>query len=334
MRPLKRLAWLNCSIATFLLCFAATPLAYASQEKEQALTLYRQKQYRQALTLFLNCAKANPKDTSAYLHAADCYQKLGNKDYAKQTYRYVADSFSGSSDGRLAAQALARLEPVKSESTTINFAEQKQNYDLNGILQIIRPQGDHPPVSTNVEHSVRQALNSLPNNVKQLFAKHGLVVCLTTTLIDKEPALKNRQGRGYDGFTFRTCPGMFNGHEVIICERTIDENDDSVKESLSIPEIINTLYHECGHAVDYYLGDISASEEFKHAYLLDIGKIEPENKVDLAYFLQKSAAGQEECCGELIGILLGKNDRRTNKLRSAFPLTIQLLTKQLAQLKG
>lgn len=323
-----------------LIMSTATALAQTGRP-EEAVSLYAQGKYREALPLFLAETKANPKRSPAFLHAANCYFKLGNLGYAKQTYRYIMDNFPGTNNAKLAAEFMQKIDPasVNGSQTTSTGSSSKasaatgtasRQTSLDDLIKVTRPQADHPPVSVNVEHSIRKAANSLPESVKELFRRNGITICLTTTLIDKEPSLKNRQGRGYDGYTFRACPGMFNGHEVIICERTIDETDDSLKESISLPYIVNTFYHECGHAVDYYKGDISASEEFKHAYLLDSAHIDPETKADLAYFLQKSAAGQEECCGELIGILLGKQDRKTDKMRESFPLTIGLLKKKLS----
>jgi hypothetical protein len=149
-------------------------------------------------------------------------------------------------------------------------------------------------------------------------------------LIDKNPELKNREGRGYDGFTYKSCPGMFSdGRDIVICERTMDEDTEMVHAPIATDQIINTLNHECGHAIDRCLGYVCETEEFKHAYLLDSAHLEPDVSRDLAYYLQKSDAGQQECCGELIGIILGTEDRHTDKMKAAFPQTIALLRSKL-----
>ncbi len=50
---------------------------------------------------------------------------------------------------------------------------------------------------------------------------------------------------------------------------------------------------------------------------------------DLAYYLQKSVAGQQECCGELFGIILGTEDEKSEKMKTAFPQTIKYLKAKL-----
>ncbi len=201
---------------------------------------------------------------------------------------------------------------------------------LSDIVHVVRPLQDHPPVSSALIDAVKEKLESYPKSVKKLFKYGGIQVYLTTTLIDKNPELKNREGRGYDGFTFKSCPGMFTmGRDIVICERTIDEGSEQVKSPLLTSEILETLNHESGHAIDHCLGDISTSDEFKHAYLLDRARIDPEDRNTLAYYLQLSDAGQEECCGELIGIILGSQGRHTEKMRAAFPQTIKLLQSKL-----
>jgi len=109
----------------------------------------------------------------------------------------------------------------------------------------------------------------------------------------------------------------------------MDENDESLKEAFPSGQMVNSLYHEAGHALDFCLDDISHSEGFKHAYLLDSARIEPAAANTLRYYLQKSEDGQEECCAELIGTLLGQTERHTAEMKTSFPLTIKFLKAKL-----
>jgi len=327
------------ALSLALFCMAPT---LAETSLEQGSQLYAQKQYAKALPLFMACLKTDPRNKSAFLYAANCYYMLGQTAAAKQTYNIIVTSFPGTVEATSAAGFLARLQPSAAATTQptptvkpiagARWAPTTVATDgsICNIVSIVRPQQDHPAVSDLLSSSVLDRLDHYPKSVKSLLRQGGIKVILTTTLIDRNPELKNREGRGYDGFTYKSCPGMFeSGRDIVICERTMDEDSEMVHQPIPIDQIMNTLNHECGHAIDKCLGYVSLTDEFKHAYLLDSAHLEPDVRNDLAYYLQKSDAGQEECCGELIGIILGSEDRHTDKLKAAFPQTISLLRSKL-----
>lgn len=294
------------------------------------MLLYKQRQYARAYTLFMDQADRNGKDKpSAYLWAAHSLYNSGNNAGARKLYTYIKDTFAGEQQ-KQAAQMLERMRP-SAEPAGGATAANHQVLDISGpadfsdLIEVVRPLQDRPAVSAPLVKAVRYAVAKLPENVIRLFRRQGSKIYITTTLLDKEPHLKNREGRGYDGYTYKSCPGMFRNRAIYLCERTLDEQDESLKEAFHTSDVINVFYHECGHAIDSYLGDLSGSEEFKHAYLLDSARIDHDHKADFAYYTQKAEAGQQECCAELIGILLGKTNEKTAKMKAAFPLTVEYL---------
>lgn len=315
----------------------------------KALASYKQQNYSQAYKLFADSAGRSPGDGTAWLYAANCLYHMGNTSSALRLYSYVQINFAKTPNGPLAAEMLKRLGGSASASSGNASAEATSGEgpvkraledpvkraveagpaDCRDLVEIVSPLYGHPPVAENTVRAVLRAVRTMPANVTGVLRRNGAKVFLMPTLIDKEPSLKNREGRGYDGYTYKSCPGMFWNNKVYLCERTLDEGDDSIKEPMLLSSIIGTLYHECGHALDEYFGNISGTEEFKHAYLLDCGKIDAETKAELSYFLQKSDAGQQECCGELIGIMLGKSDKKADKMREVFPLTLRLLRSKI-----
>lgn len=308
----------------------------------QGLALYNKGDFAQAYKIFADAGSKKPGDGTAYLYAANCLYQMGNSSSAARMYEYVQKNFPSSRNAPVAAEMLKRTASSSTRSSanstaatdrpdeeTVRKAAVSGPADCSDLIDIVRPLFGHPPVAEATINTVRRAVQSLPANVKELLRSHGAKVYLCTTLIDKEPSLKNREGRGYDGHTYKSCPGMFWNNKIYLCERTLDEGDDSVKESIALDAIVGTLYHECGHALDWYAGNISGTEEFKHAYLLDSARVDADSRNDLAYYLQKSDAGQQECCGELIGILLGKQDPKTLKMKAAFPGTLKLLKSKL-----
>jgi tetratricopeptide (TPR) repeat protein len=345
---------LNCAIA--VIGFVCMSAAVAENSADSALELYNKGEYSKAYQLFVDAGAKKPADGTAFLYAANCLYRMGRKDGAIKMYSYVRTNFAASRNASAASEMLKRLEggapeaassPAKAsvanpsvagssaknatgdDSETVRSAAATGPADFSDLIEIVRPLFGHPPVSSGAINTVRRAVQGLPPNISATLRSQGARIYLCTTLIDKEPSLKTREGRGYDGHTYKSCPGMFWNNRIYLCERTLDEGDDSVKEPSSLESITGTFYHECGHALDWYHNNISSSEEFKHAYLLDSAKIDAETRTDLAYFLQKSDAGQQECCGELIGILLGKQDPKTIKMRAAFPGTLKLLRSKL-----
>jgi len=337
--------------------FAATAQAEDAVAFEQAVKLYSLKQYKQALSLFLKCAQQNRTEGSAYYYAASCYYQLGDTTDAKQTFQIVTRYYPNSKEAGLASRFLSQLETVAAAASTKKTGSQTATaistkvasaqvpaksaaagadpdtpVDCSALLQVIRPVQDHPAVSSDLINAVRNKLQSMPAHVGKLLNEAHIKIQLTTTMIDAHPELKEREGRGYDGYTYKSCPGMFNGSEIVLCERTINEGDDTVRSAFPISEVIGTFEHECGHAVDWCLGEVSTTEDFKHHYLLDatnLQRTDPDTANELRYYLQKSDAGQQECCGELIGILLGKSDDKTAKMSRAFPQTLDFLKGKL-----
>jgi hypothetical protein len=123
---------------------------------------------------------------------------------------------------------------------------------------------------------------------------------------------------------------MFSGQTVYICERTVDEANDEVKARIPARELTETFYHEVGHALDACLSEYSMKDDYRHAYYLDIAHIPAEAAGRLAYYMQKSDAGQQESCGEITAVCLGSGDERTAEyIKSYFPMTMAFIKQKL-----
>lgn len=222
---------------------------------------------------------------------------------------------------------------------------------INAMLKVVRPLKDHPSVSKSLVDNTKSVLMRYPDRLLELMYDEGYTVCLTPTLIDRDPGLTNTQPSGYeDGHTFKDCPGMFDPRtrQLVICEYTIGNGFDCVNTS----DPMGTLLHEAGHAIDFLLGAqemrtnkqprhiwyYSETEEYKHAYLLDSGKINDDAvKTKLSYFLQKSDRGPAEAFAELMCQKYGGgNDKyraeRGRLVTASFPQALAVIEARLAQL--
>jgi hypothetical protein len=326
----------------------ALPTATSASRFDDGVKLYNQKQFKQALPVFIEFLKQNPRSSAAYLYIANSYYALNQFGAAKQTYQVLIQSFPYSSEAAAAREFMQRLQPAgksgsdASSSAKVSTIESKPSNSKStaGVasareisLRVIRPLQDHPVVSPALIAAVKNQIEKYPKSVRQLLIDNRIEVVLTPTLIDKNPEMKNQEGRGYDGYTLKSCPGMFqDGQSIVICERTMDENTEAVHDPISTSHILRTLNHECGHAIDSCMGDICETDNFKHVYLLDAAaaqRLDASVSRDLAYYLQKSVAGQQECCGELFGIILGTEDEKSDKMKAAFPQTIKFLKAKL-----
>lgn len=336
--------------ATVFVVLALQMPAFAGADFDHAVQLYNQKQYRPALDLFLRAASTEPKNAGTYFYAANCFYQLGNMTRAIQTYNMVVQYYPNSPQAVMAkdfldrvASAQAAKEQKQSEKKQVADVspsapekvakeESKEPIDCRDLLVIVRPQKDRPPVSDELTAAMKSKLSSMPHDVGKLLHERKIKVHISTSMIDARPDLANEEGRGYEGATYKSCPGMFCGDGIFLAEHAISESDETLRPAIPIVQVINTFDHECGHALDWCLDNVSETGEYQHVYLLDCGNVTrnaPEAANELRYYMQKSEAGQQECCGELIGALLGKSDTQATDLKANFPLTLKFLKDKL-----
>lgn len=322
--------------------------ALAAPSYDQAAKLYSEKKYREALPMFIEIVKTEPRNSSSYFLMANCYYMLSDRTTAARLYRTLIASFPGSLAAQSAQKMLQSLEsankgagagasPASGAKTDISSriiedstaSKGAADVDARKLLVVVRPLRDHPAVSDATVDNITRAMNGLPPKFLQLLVVNGARIYLTPSMYDKNPELTNTEGRGYHGGTYKTCPGMFYGTQIVICERTMEEDGLTLTEQRAAQDILNTFYHECGHAIDSFSDDITETEEYKHTYRLDAAKIEPETAKRLQYYLQKAEGGPSESCAELIGLLLGAKKAHGDLMLASFPETTKLLKMKL-----
>jgi tetratricopeptide (TPR) repeat protein len=307
----------------------------------RARQLYQQRRYAEAANYFQQAVQKEAAGVGGYLWIAHCHYALGNIRQAIPDYVRVRDSYIGTNESKVAAQYLARLDPKgtaqaaaagagKSSPTMLAFAG--AGGAPSGLLdriEIVRPVVGHPELSPSTISIIRESIRNLPPAVQRLLQDRGVKFCITTSLIDKYPAMGYQEGRGYDGYTYKSCPGMFKDNTVIICERFVDETSNEVLGPIASGPMTDTFYHEIGHALDSCLGWYSAQDDYRHAYYLDMARIPADAAARLAYFMQKSVAGQQESCGEITAVCLNSGEHNSQDVQTYFPLTMALIKKKL-----
>ncbi|MBS1998099.1 MAG: hypothetical protein JSS86_17370 [Cyanobacteria bacterium SZAS LIN-2] len=300
----------------------------------QARQMYRAKRYAEASRLYGLAIQNEGAGAGGYLYMAHCEYMLGHLSQALHYYQFITQNYRALPEAKSAALYVAQLEPIARKQTRMLAHVSLSSMGAQGTtlldrFEIVRPTAGHPEVSTATIDSVKEFVRSLPPQIQSLLQTNGIKFCITPTLIDKDPALGYQEGRGYDGYTYKRCPGMFKGNTVIICERLVDEGSNEVEAPLPVSSIANTFHHEVGHALDSCLGNFSASEDYRHPYYLDVARIPADGAGSVSYYTQKSLAGQQESCAEITANVLGHGGVNAPALRAYFPQSMLAIRKKL-----
>jgi len=301
---------------------------------QNAIALYNNKNYQACTPLLETYIRANPTNKTAYCYLANSYYALGKYDQAKKIAEYVIVNFTMTPEsaacGELIARVQAKTDSKGSDKNSMssnsdlrmNAAKQLNSasaFDIDTFVYTVRGNMDTGDVSKEFLGKVKTLIKSLPERTLAHLQLLGCKVCVTPRMADKLPGFAHQRPRGWgEDMSGKHVDGLFNG-EVIICENSISYTDD-------FKYVKNTRYegvlrHEIGHAVDYYFGHLSQKEDFKHAYLLELARVDVDaREKDIAYYAQKSDAGRSECFAELFAAQIGggcsKND---SMLLGSFP---------------
>jgi hypothetical protein len=349
-----------------------TPLATAQgTDFDKATRLYAQKQYKPAFAIFSAIYSADQKNLTALFYCANCQLGAGQRADAVKAYTLITSASPNSAVGIAAQNALksinassaatslamsnssvskmpadkvseaatrykASAAPGGASSSHGNLSDDQKNQAINEIVKTVRALADRPNVSESFVAETKEALTQYPEPLLHLLWKKGMHVKVTPTMIDNEPALAYRHPTGYeDGSTFKNCPGLFNGYDIVLCEYEFVGDTNEVKKCSGS---MGTLRHELGHAVDRYLGSITSKEEYKHLYLLDLGTIDDGTKAKLSYFTQKDRVGPAETFAEIMCNKYGGrpsgDSRKPEEVAGAFKLTKAYVDKLIASISA
>jgi tetratricopeptide (TPR) repeat protein len=345
MIALASVAWLG---------FTCAPLNAADNAYlDQGIALYQQKNYRAAVVCFNQAIAADRNNASPYFYLANCAYALGDRKSAIKIHWFVAHHFPSAKEAYSSRDILRTLDPDYSRNSTIptasttptmatrsaaaapgGLSEASNQSLVDDLLVVVRSQGNRPNVSPKLVEATKQALYCYPPSLLTLLSKRRIKICLTPSTVDQDPRMQNTQPHGYEeGTTYKNCPGFFDGRHIVVCAYAVRGFDDSAWEPTEDP--IGTLRHELGHAFDYCLGNVSTSDEFKHAYYMDVSRIPEENKPRLSYFLQLSDTGPRETFAEILCCDFGGRQRfrnnNTQLVRSSFKQAAAVAEQKLRQ---
>lgn len=329
----------------------------AGSDFRDAVALYDQKNYSAASQAFAALSKKDPGNASALYYSGNCEIGLGHSASAISIYKALITKFPSSGEATSARTVLQRMgvraidsqddtlsaEKAASRSSTSSTSSRSSRHNMSAdakdqviekLVVKVRALSDRPNVSEATIYSIKESLRQYPTPLLGVLWSRGCKIFVTPTMIDKEPGLVNRQPAGYEeGDTYRNCPGMFNGN-IVLCEKVFVGDGPDLKTA---PDIVGTLRHELGHAVDWYLGRLTAKDDYKHQYLLDLGTMDEDVKSKLAYFCQKDFRGPAETFAEIMCFKYGgrpSGSTKTTLVGSSFKLTRAYVDKVIDELDG
>jgi hypothetical protein len=305
---------------------------------DAAIALYTGHQYQAAATSLQKIMQADPQNKDAVLYLAHCYYALGKYGPAKNYYSWLSKNFPHTPQGRDAALMEARVPGASAQaelgstsaggsvsgkssgtgavgpSTSSKRGGAVEKFDMAKMVRVVQPAMNHPGCTPEFVEMLKNGMKQCPERVLALCAAKGCTICITPTLVDRNPELRNTRPRGYeDGHTYKNTPAMFDYPEVVVCQwAQIGENEDNVQPT---DDPLGSLRHEFGHAVDAYMGGISRTEEFRHIYYLDRARV--TDKEALAYYLQEGTetGGPSETFAQACCIIFGGSTSQWRKDR-------------------
>ncbi len=190
------------------------------------------------------------------------------------------------------------------------------------------------PVSDSFSQQTSDAIQTIPEHVWQAIETGGWRVRLAEFVVDAQPELVNDRPRGWPAdATWQNTDAIHLPTERLLV--LAEKRRNSRGQVVPTARVAGVLRHEMGHAFDMATGNVSgfrsASDEFRAAYMTDVGRMSPETAQELAYYLQDSDAGRQEAYAEAFGITLGggSDEKNTAKFREFFPEVLAFLRRDL-----
>lgn len=317
----------------FLSSSADSCLAKGEEAFKQGLESYKARDYKEAVKQLSQAIKEGKRTPSCYLYLAGSYHGAGHKGNAIKLYKQILTSYKGSAAAKRAELALASLDPA---FKSLSQPQAKQNTPVSepnatGLLariSVTPPKMGHKPVSKASINAVKNAVKSLPPQIRQELDEYGASISLSPNMIDKWPDSVKTLPENNPAPTLAELPGRIYGKEMNIYERKKVRGSTALSRPRPPHELRHTTFNQCVQIVDDILV-ISKDPEFRKVYNSEKKRVPASYQVKLATFLKNDDWGPKETCAEICAALLGGGDEYTQGLYRCFPRTKEWLRKRL-----
>lgn len=289
----------------------------------RARQLYQNKQYKEAAGLVRAGMYKGVNSAPMWLLLADCYQKQGQTEAARQAVDTIVKYFPGTAEAAQAKMLLdggksAQTSPTVSSAGASKTAANAPEATLSERVYVVPAKFGHPEVSGHTVTLIKAMVRVLPGNIYKIMDQAHVVINVTPNLIDKFPEAV-RQKHPTLGHYFSEEYGRTYGKDIYICERVSTEPGGTVLQSpLSDETIKSTAYTQFSHALDCCLEFPSRDKLFLTLYRQDLEQADRSNP-DLKLYITNDDLVTNEVFGGLAAGVMGNNTHITRMLETNFP---------------
>jgi hypothetical protein len=270
--------------------------AKASQ-LEEAIALYRAKNYTAATAAFRNCIQTGENRPSAWLYLGHAYSAKGLTPYAMQAYTTLTERFADSVEATVARSCLVKLDPQNSSTYLAaklgSLAEPgKGDRGFIDRVSVYHALPGHPRICQATVNAVTKAVASLPPQVNKYLCDGKATLTITPNIADRWPGSGDGAKPTDPSTTMGEEPGRTYGRDIYIYERTKKRGADILLKRYPPEQIVGHVYHEIGHALDE-IGGYSGKTDFSKLLAADLSTFSDEEKRKHSYFLDPGEAFAE-----------------------------------------
>jgi hypothetical protein len=159
-------------------------------------------------------------------------------------------------------------------------------------------------------HNVALYKQFMPDFLRTILAERGVKITVAQIMSHIDPAYETRKARGQDGVMENThgCYSPYKKSVHVTQGYILPGQEERIYTEIPDYEIISTLLHEFGHAVEdivfptyrhvFRARDGNQYRDFLHAYRKDVAALEGRTTSicgrDLTYYLEKKHGGTQE----------------------------------------
>ena len=318
---MRRSARLILTILLFL-CAEVAPVCAGQEQSDgsdldlnKGMLAFQDKEFDNALVLFNNQIKKEPKSITALYFAALCCQHLGDNKKAITYFKKITELDPNSKMGKLATQELTHH--LQGFSLPGEPEAELKKKPFRDRIVVIPPKFDHPCVSSDAANTIRHQIMRLPVHIYRMLDKAGTIVYIAPNATDKFPDSINGPKTVETKLPLSQENGRTYGQDIYIYEYATT-SDTKLGPKRLPGDLINNFLHEIGHAVNNCQGNYANDKDYMDLLKQDIDTLNAETKEFLRIYTRNTEISAQEEQAEVVAYLLGSRSKSALIIGSLF----------------
>lgn len=303
-------------------CTAIAPVLADSEKSDgsdldlnKGMLAFQDKEFDNALVLFNNQIKKEPKNITALYYAALCCQHLGDNKKAITYFKKITELDPNSKMGKFATQELTHH--LQGFSLPGEPEAELKKKPFRDRIVVIPPKFDHPFVSSDAANTIRHQIMRLPVHIYRMLDKAGTIVYIAPNATDKFPDSINGPKTVETKLPLSQENGRTYGQDIYIYEYATT-SDTKLGPKRLPGDLINNFLHEIGHAVNNCQGNYANDKDYMDLLKQDIDTLNAETKEFLRIYTRNTEISAQEEQAEVVAYLLGSRSKSALIIGSLF----------------